>query len=455
MREDGNSLGPLPAAIWQALPVGICLCDGQGRLVAWNARAERLFGEHALRLRMTLVRAGETQPVHMGADGAPLRLTRLEPSVDGLPVAWLVMGTESESVDATQLLLTANHDLLQPMQAARMFLGALAFRLSGPEREILAKSQAALRQAEERLADVVAMARLESGMLSFEIAPVDIGGLLASLADAARDWPKVRPCEIRVVPVAQSVKADGAVLERIVSRLLDCALTAAAGRILLGARRNGERPRIVIAFDVGDTGRLAALREGLAEAGNGAGGSDRAVDIAPAWRLARAMDFRIAFVSRGATAAYLLTAGTALDASTDATAIPEAPPSAARTEGQAGRARIIGLAAAETETCAGILRGLGYSVRTASRDDGGGGAGDRCELLVGAAGALGLAGAETDTMTAYSAEIVIPVFDHDDLAGQRRAIAQGYPVLKFPLAAGKLRALVRYLRSRGIRRQPV
>lgn len=148
----------------------------------------------------------------------------------------------------TRFVAAAVHDLLQPLNAARMFLSALRSRLAGAEqRELSQHVEAALAAQEAVLTSLLDISRLESGTLRVDLRRFPLGPLLDALAREFGILARSRGLELRCVPTSLVVHSDEALLRRILQNLLSNAVRyTRRGRILIGCRRDGDRVRIEV-----------------------------------------------------------------------------------------------------------------------------------------------------------------------------------------------------------------
>lgn len=152
----------------------------------------------------------------------------------------------------TRFVAGAVHDLMQPLNAARMFVSALRERLLEPAAAQLAHSVDQSLQAQEQiLGSLLDISRLESGKLETRVRDFALEPLLEALAREFGIIASSRGLNFRHVPTHCWVHSDEALLRRIVQNLLSNAVRyTRQGDVLLGCRRDGERLRI----EVHDTG---------------------------------------------------------------------------------------------------------------------------------------------------------------------------------------------------------
>ncbi|MCD9031171.1 PAS-domain containing protein [Luteimonas sp. Y-2-2-4F] len=161
-----------------------------------------------------------------------------------------------EAVEAnrykTRFVAAAVHDLLQPLNAARMFLSALRGRLrEADKREMADHIDAALTAQDAILASLLDISRLEAGTLQVDVREFALGPLLETLAREFGLAARAEGLRFDHVPTRLAVRSDEALLRRILQNLLSNAVRyTASGRVLLGCRRSGDGVRI----EVWDTG---------------------------------------------------------------------------------------------------------------------------------------------------------------------------------------------------------
>ncbi|MEO6014829.1 MAG: PAS-domain containing protein [Devosia sp.] len=155
--------------------------------------------------------------------------------------------------DKTRFLAAASHDLLQPLNAARLYTATLLERSSGSELGPLAHSiEASLNAVEEIMSALLDMSRIDSGALKPQPRSFQVRDLIQKVA--VEFAPAAREKSIRLTLVDSSgvAFADRALVARIVQNLVSNAIkyTRPGGGVLVGLRRRGGRVRL----DVVDTG---------------------------------------------------------------------------------------------------------------------------------------------------------------------------------------------------------
>ena len=150
---------------------------------------------------------------------------------------------EQANLSKTRFLLAASHDLHQPLNAARLFLGALADEVSGERpRELVERIEAALELVDDLLSALLDISRLDAGVWPVQPELFPLAPLLARLAREYRPQAQALGLAMRVVPSSLVVHTDRRLLERVMRNLISNAIRyTGSGRILVGCRRRGAR----------------------------------------------------------------------------------------------------------------------------------------------------------------------------------------------------------------------
>ncbi len=169
---------------------------------------------------------------------------------------------ERANLGKTEFLAAASHDLMQPLNVARLFVDAIAERpLDADTARMLERVSASLESADRLLRTLLEMSRLDAGALRAQIGDVPLDPVLRQLANEYGMAAEERGLRLRVIPSDATIRTDLRLFERVLRNLVGNALRyTQQGGVLVGARRRGERLRI----EVWDTGRgipAESLRE--------------------------------------------------------------------------------------------------------------------------------------------------------------------------------------------------
>lgn len=147
---------------------------------------------------------------------------------------------ESAQQSKTRFLAAVSHDVLQPLNAARLFTTALRESADPAEQRRLAERvDASLRAAEDLLDGLLDISRLDAGALRPELSDFDAGELLRELAAQYAPSAAGRGLELRVRTAQDSmpVRSDRRLLRRALQNFLANALRyTREGGVLMAAR---------------------------------------------------------------------------------------------------------------------------------------------------------------------------------------------------------------------------
>jgi K+-sensing histidine kinase KdpD len=141
----------------------------------------------------------------------------------------------------TAILAAVGHDLRTPLasiKAAASSLRAPDVAFTDEDRaELLATVEESTDRMDELVENLLAMSRLQAGVLSVHLRPVALDAVVAQAMRHAAPGSDVR---VSVGDDLPYVRADPGLLERVVANLVSNAVKAAAGgSVTVGARRSG------------------------------------------------------------------------------------------------------------------------------------------------------------------------------------------------------------------------
>ncbi len=159
---------------------------------------------------------------------------------------------ELANATKTRFVAAASHDLLQPLNAARLFASALEDTTADVAvREAAGRIDSSLRAAEEVLDDMLDIARLESGALRAEPGDFLLRPVLEELEQQFAPVAARRGLRLRVRAGDHRIHSDRVLVRRVLQNLISNALRYThRGSVLVGVRRRGGRIRV----EVWDTG---------------------------------------------------------------------------------------------------------------------------------------------------------------------------------------------------------
>jgi len=159
---------------------------------------------------------------------------------------------EEANISKTRFLAAASHDILQPLNAARLYVASLVERKgSGEDGRLVANIDASLEAVEEILNALLDISRLDSGAMKVEISKFCIDELLRQLEVEFAPLAREKGLKLIYVPSKLTVRSDRRLLRRLLQNLVSNAIKyTPAGRVLIGCRRRGGLLRINV-YDTG------------------------------------------------------------------------------------------------------------------------------------------------------------------------------------------------------------
>ncbi len=159
---------------------------------------------------------------------------------------------ERANLSKTRFLAAAGHDLLQPLNAAGLFAGALLQKVQTDEQKrLVGDLEGCLDTAEGLLSDLLDISKLDAGVVTIDPAEWPLGALLDELDKEFTLQAILRGLELRVRRTRCVVRTDRKLLRRVLQNYLSNALRyTSSGRVLLGLRRRRDAVRV----EVWDTG---------------------------------------------------------------------------------------------------------------------------------------------------------------------------------------------------------
>lgn len=160
---------------------------------------------------------------------------------------------ESANRSKTRFLAAAGHDLMQPLNAARLFIASGSQAANGDAnlQDTLHNAERALQSMESLLSDLLDISKLDAGVWEVRPQPVVLSELMETLCRECSVVAREQDLGLRFHKSSVVVESDPLLLRRILQNFLSNALRyTQRGRIVVGARRLGD----VIRVEVWDTG---------------------------------------------------------------------------------------------------------------------------------------------------------------------------------------------------------
>ncbi len=158
---------------------------------------------------------------------------------------------EAANISKTKFLAAASHDILQPLNAARLYVTSLTERGGQDDRRLVDNIDASLEAVEEILGALLDMSRLDTGALRPEFASFRVDELMRQIELEFSPLATSKGIDLIIVPCTLVVRSDRRLLRRLIQNLVSNAIKyTPEGRVLVGCRRQSAALRI----DVYDTG---------------------------------------------------------------------------------------------------------------------------------------------------------------------------------------------------------
>jgi len=241
------------------------------------------------------------------------------------------MLAEEANLGKTRFLAAAGHDILQPLNAARLYCSSFMETAEpGKLRDGLGNIESALDSVEAILGAVLDISRLDTGALKPSETRFKLDSLLRQIGTDFQPMAQEKNLELVILASSLAVMTDRNLLRRLVQNLVSNAIKyTRKGKVLVGVRNRGD----LVEIQVFDTGigiarsklntvfrEFTRLEEGAREA-QGLGLGLSIVD-----RIARVLRLEIQIESRqgvGTRFSVILPRAEAPAAAPDAATLPE------------------------------------------------------------------------------------------------------------------------------------
>lgn len=295
----------------ESIDQGVALVDGEMRLVAWNSRYQELFdlpdtlvsvgtpiadlirfnlsrGQASeaeiadqVERRLAYMRAGTEHRIErVQHDGRVLRIVGAPTPGGGYTTSYTDITADRRAEQAledkvatrtrqlseanaalalatrskTRFLAAASHDLIQPLNAARLFASALGEEVAGrPALErLVADLDGSIEAADRLIRVLLEISKLDSGGVIPKPEPLALDRLFEDVAREFTLQAQAKGLTLQRAHTSVWVEADRALLTAIMRNLVSNAVRySTRGGVLIGVRRRGEQAVIC----VHDTGR--------------------------------------------------------------------------------------------------------------------------------------------------------------------------------------------------------
>ncbi len=159
---------------------------------------------------------------------------------------------DEANLSKTRFLAAASHDILQPLNAARLYATSLVERIGvnpriAAEAGLTRNLDASLESVEDILTALLEISRLDAGAMKVEFSEFRIDDILRQLRIEFEPIAREKGLAIIFSPCSLGVRSDRRLLRRILQNLIANAIKyTPSGRVLVGCRRRGARLEIQV-----------------------------------------------------------------------------------------------------------------------------------------------------------------------------------------------------------------
>ncbi|TVQ58136.1 MAG: response regulator [Rhodobacteraceae bacterium] len=155
---------------------------------------------------------------------------------------------ESANLSKTRFLAAASHDLLQPLNAAKLFVSALnAGALPEKEAAIAKRVESAFASVESLLNALLDISKLDTGHGDRQLSDFPVSRVLDPVAEEFRPLAAAQGLKLVVARSRAVVRSDPHYLRRIVQNLVGNAIKyTLSGGVVVGVRPRGDHLRIEV-----------------------------------------------------------------------------------------------------------------------------------------------------------------------------------------------------------------
>jgi len=159
---------------------------------------------------------------------------------------------DDANVSKTRFVAAASHDILQPLNAARLYVTSLIERQHhSDDTDLVANIDASLEAVEEIFAALLDISRLDTGAMKPEFGDFRLDELLHRLEVEFAPLAREKGLDLTFMPCSQTIRSDRRLLRRLLQNLISNAIKyTPRGRVLVGCRRRGGRLRVEV-YDTG------------------------------------------------------------------------------------------------------------------------------------------------------------------------------------------------------------
>ena len=160
---------------------------------------------------------------------------------------------DDANVSKTRFIAAASHDILQPLNAARLYVTSLIERQEedSEDASLVQNIDASLEAVEEIFTALLDISRLDTGAMKPEMTDFRISELLQRLEVEFAPLAREKGLDLIFMPSSLAVRSDRRLLRRLLQNLVSNAIKyTPKGTVLVGCRRRGSQLRVEV-YDTG------------------------------------------------------------------------------------------------------------------------------------------------------------------------------------------------------------
>ncbi len=217
-----------------------------------DVTVETEAAEARQRINQTLERRVQERTAELTDANRLLRIQSVEQAKTEEALRLAKEAAEAAHASKTRFLAAASHDLLQPINAAKLYISTLKEKVSEPgAADTVDRISRSFTSIESLLHSLLDISRLDSPGAEFNVTDFCLEDPMRSLAEDLAPLASEKGIDLTILPSTRWVTSDQRYLMRCVQNLVVNAIQyTETGRVLVGCRRSGDCLRI----EVWDTG---------------------------------------------------------------------------------------------------------------------------------------------------------------------------------------------------------
>ncbi len=155
---------------------------------------------------------------------------------------------DEANLDKTRFLAAASHDILQPLNAARLYATSLCERkLPDSEHQLATNVDASLSAVEEIFSALIEISRIDAGRMEPDIKEFPLADIFAQLLVEFEPMAREKGLTLKALPTSLCIRSDRRLLRRVLQNFVANAIKyTRTGTVRLGARPRGDSVEVLV-----------------------------------------------------------------------------------------------------------------------------------------------------------------------------------------------------------------